>query len=523
MESSPKKHSIMDFRKGILIYLKKNSFPQGESRRYRAVQFQDMLFDSTKILGLNSKAKKIFSSKGDIITNIAQLIEYDTYYVSSGEIFNIGPSPRKITQKDVIAAIQAEKASKNPIIPQHSVFSLYLKEINDMKKDKESIEEDKTHIICNKATHILPDISLKTAITISKCIADMMSTSSMSDEENETIFDTIRKLQFHFFNIHLFTKGIFSKINNESLRHLLEDEIFNVINNKELNEIAISIVGPKCSGKTSLLYHMATVTYRKIQVSKQSSQVFVFPMCSSKLNLLDPYILLKDIFDICIQSSQIREIEIYPYTDSIKKWFYDQIQSIVCIPVPEKLRNNQFINLKEFIPLFRKIQILMKQRDGYEEFLETAFSIPQIFCKSIDCERVFYVIDDYNSLNVELPRSEFFPDSHKRIVAINLLNKILKGSSFIVSTLGSSESLIPHTSVIVSTEGFIKIQKEMHISFSNHSLTLSKCNGCPGYIDTFLTIHQKINQIPNTRSHSLLINAQISTLTSYLDNNKPVV
>ena len=259
MRSNPKNSSIpklTDKNKGFIIQIKKNSYPQGEIRRYRFISIQELLVDSTKILNLNSNASKVYNSNGNIIYNSSEIVEHEIYYISIGEPFFKGiytPNKKKIIYKEHEKVDQSLTPNDKQLKSQVSVFTAFLNDLNEEAKRKL-----KKNLIIEESSLLKFEKNNKYGIEllqkISLAIGYYLFQSKIEDNINE-IKENVQYLHFSLFDNYINLSEINNNFSNITIIEMIQDKCIDQFEGLNPNEIKFLITGPSKSGKSSLLYN----------------------------------------------------------------------------------------------------------------------------------------------------------------------------------------------------------------------------------------------------------------------------
>lgn len=493
---------------GFSIYINKNAYPRDlKPKLYRFKTFDKLLSESMNVLNLNSKATKIFTDKGVLVNGNDDIKEGQTYYVSCGEKFNYGmPSPvkkRPLSQIDrspqQSKVEEKEQEEKEPPPPTKTKEQIALE-----KKRQFFLKEQNSF----NRTMVMAQRTLEEALRV--------ATSSVFEQlgENQRIrlpnwysVQTIHDdTQFSLFQRSLINQKICPS-SNEVLPEL-DSWVLDSLKNISLNELKLVLAGPRQSGKTTLLYSLATLLLRKLQVSDSANSYLLFPLNFEfqTLELNDHNQLLRLFIKIAFDSLEYSCLPLVPYLQQLRKWF---IMTVYGSPIqfptpitgihsadstPEQIYPR--VNAASIKSLAKSIGDAIKGtgRDGLEKFLQAVVELPYNLAKAVGLNGVIYILDSFEySDYYYTPCENCFPESLKPISLSRFIcNELNKKDVFYLVSFQEEEHFMEcfssNDAALIDTVGLLRdvtYSAEIIVRKPPLRIGFEDCLGCPGYINKF--------------------------------------
>jgi hypothetical protein len=484
--SSPRK-SIGDRSvRGVSIQIVKNQYPRLQPRIYRLVTIEKLLDDSMQILNLNSLGQKVFKADGTPVKTVDEVQEHETLYVSSGEPFGFGmPSAAKRRSPPTSPPPPLSKKKEptpSPPKPPPTIlqreFPMFHRVVALSKRTTNETMRESTAAVYAGLTDS-QKVRLETA-----------------NQGVQKIHDDTQ----HFLFIHHLLRQL---IGPRSIELLPETTAWamNLLKGLSLEDIRLVISGPRQSGKTTLLYELASVLARKLQVSDEASQWLLFPLnfeiCSPQLNGHER--LLRLFVSVAFQSLEYSCLKLLPYLDLFRKWFVLSAFG-AAMPWPKELEGCPFLDAKVLAALTHSLSQALTANgdDSLSEFIGEVCAFPHKFAVAVGLKGALFVLDGFEYTRIEFePAEDCFDNSLRPVCLSDVLSLALNESPYIVSLKNEREFLecfAASDAALLATEGIVHEAKEPVILVRNppFQIRVEDCAGCPGYLVMFRALVKKI-------------------------------
>jgi hypothetical protein len=261
-----------------------------------------------------------------------------------------------------------------------------------------------------------------------------------------------------------------------------------------IDEIKFVVGGPRQSGKTTLLYTLATVLSRKLQLSADRSQYLLFPMNFEleSVHLANHVRLLRLFITTAFQALEYSSLRIVPYLEALHRWFVLTVFGSTIAPVQPLIRDN-FVKLDPLLELATSLaKLLISNADHtLEQFVEKLCAFPREFAVALGLKGVVFVFDAFEFASWEFVAGpELFPRSLRPVYFTDALCAEMNKSPYLVSMQSEANFLKMFSSpdgIYVGTEHLLDPKEEVVLRVRDPSLaiTVADCRGCPGYIARF--------------------------------------
>ena len=480
-------------KQGVLVLLVKNAYPRVAPKRYCAMSLEKLLRDAVQILGLTSHAKRAFREDGSVLKSLEELGEMETLYISCGEKFGQGmPSPKKASPTS--SPKRAEESPKKEEKKEEKVESPPASPTKENKVKKEIESFTKIVAMSTRTT----DETMKEATASVYASLDKAGKKRLSSLQQ--LHDDVQgELLVH----HLLRQSIAPKVVTDL--HDITGILINKLKLLSMDEVKFAIAGPKQSGKTTVLYALASLLARKLQVSDEASQYLFFPVNFEVevCELQSHQRLLRLFVATMFQALEYSSLKILPYLEALKRWF------TLCVfgsylTVPDVVAECGLFNVTKLQELAKSVSAALKKDDDHalEEFMALVCEMPGLFAEACGLRGVIYVLDSFEFCDITItPGREVFPRSLKPVNLAQCMCKVLSKSPYLVSMQDEQSFLQAFTCndcEVIDMCGLIPDQVcDAYIATRQPAMRLkiSDCMGAPGYIGAFKKLLERVEQM----------------------------
>lgn len=476
-------------KQGVLVLLVKNAYPRVAPKRYCAMSLDKLLRDAIQILGLTSHAKRAFHEDGSVVSSFEELREMETLYISCGEKFGQGmPSPKR--------ASPSSSPKRNEGSPK--------------KEEKE--EKQEAPASPPKENKVKKEIdSFQRVVALSTRTADetmkeaTASVYASLDKAGKKRLGTLQQLhddvQGELLVQHLLRQSIAPKVVTDlsDITSLLIDKLKLL----SMQEVKFAIAGPKQSGKTTVLYALASLLARKLQVSDEASQYLFFPVNFEVevLELQDCSRLLRLFVATMFQALEYSSLKVLPYLEALRRWFSLSVFGSF-VQVPQDVVKSGMFDAEKLNELAKSINGALAQDSDHslEEFVAKVCAMPGLFAEACGLKGVIFVLDSFEFCDITLcPQPEAFSRSLKTVNLAQCMCKVLAKSPYLVSMQNEQYFLSAFTCndcEIIDMCGLIQDPVcDGYIATRQPTMRLkiTDCMGAPGYIGAFKKLMARIH------------------------------
>jgi hypothetical protein len=277
-----------------------------------------------------------------------------------------------------------------------------------------------------------------------------------------------------------------------------------------VSEIKFVIGGLKQSGKTTLLYLLASVLCRKLQLSDEASSVLFFPFNweLSSLEIEEPARLLRLFIQNAFDALEYSSLRLLPFLGPLRKWFWAIIFG-ASISAPQELAGCPDISVAAVQKLAKDLRDA-QDRDGDDslgEFVREVCAFPRRFAKAVGLHGVVFIFDGFESTNLLFrPHEGFFARSLRDVRLCDVLSAELEKAPYLVSMRDEVlffESFLCTDAQYIGTEGLVQDGDgdEVWVRDPNPDedpalrLAEADCLGHPGYVAAFRKIVSRVRAI----------------------------
>lgn len=525
---------------GIQIFLVKNAYPRAAPKRYRAINLEKLLHDSVTILSLTSRASKIYTESGKVITTFDAIQPQETLYISCGEKFghgmasptkkrppshmsNAAPlSPRVVTEKD---------NEDQPPKPKEK------KQLTAEEKKQKEIDSFQRLIAYAPTTY------QEAMRDSSASMFASLTTGQRSKLTNAEELEVLHNDTQQYYLINALTKcSICPGESLSDVNDLINQYCINLYKGMDPEDIKFVVVGPHQSGKSSLVYLMTTILNRKFQVCDEFNQNLFFTINFEQetLYMNECTKLLHLFVNRTFECAYFSNMALVPCIAPLQQWFISQITGTnplypsVCDLIP-------CIDSKMIFDIVKLIKNAQKSNevDALAKFVQLACDVPALIGEALGFKKVVYVIDSFEYSNVKMyQQSGQFLSKGNVFLASHLCNSLdlnyyivsMENEQLFMECFTCNDALLIDADKIAESYGCPARIEIPNLSFC---LTIKDCSGCPGYIIQFLKLVNLIQQytdnsavksrlslVQATPDHSRLkiIRLQLSRLCLLIEN-----
>lgn len=530
---SPKDISTRTLQ-GLPVLIMKNSYPRGESRRYRLVTLEKLLTDSVQVLGLTSNARKVFTQDGKLVSDIGTIPEHATLLISCGEPFNQGMPTKK----------PKARRSESPTLPppsQAQEEELKLKEESvtsqtDLRSQQQSAMFQSVQFLFdeNKNGQDLLTRSLSGSITppppkVDKETKKLIQTSTRSiDEElrdsslavyasltkeeklevenTQAVNNLYRTTQFNYFTASLMNQMIYNHLQDDDVRNLVVKWCNDKLEDYEPITTKILLTGPKKSGKTSVLYTFASQLYQKVQVDEElSDKILFFPI---NFETFQNQAQTAELYYTAFVKKTFESVKhccfsINPMCDSLENYFLT-LPRLTSIPkLPPGIAEYTNISTKSLKSMAANILEIFSKKGKNNAFtyaFDAIVQFPRLIAKAIGLQDVFFIIDHIDLIDCDIQPTSAYSSSFKPVNLLNLIIEEISKSPFLIGIRNDSNmvsKLSPLHPLLRDMAKFFTVQEPRVIRSLEPAFkfTSNDCMGCPAYLSLFNDLFTSINRM----------------------------
>jgi hypothetical protein len=450
---------------------------------------------------LNEHARKLFNKDGRPIKSADDIADQETLYVSTGEPFGFG-----VTSAGKPKKAAAPTSPKPPDAPKKEPL-----DETAGKTPKSRKERIKAEIL--SFNRMVAASSRPQEEAIKESTASVYATL---DRPQQRKLPDIVPMHDDCQQMLLMTHLLRLSICPHHAEPLPESTRFaqNAFHHVATSEIRFVIGGPRQSGKTTLLYQLASVLCRKLQLSDEVSTFLLFPVNFELISFAvgDVVQLLHLFIATAFDAVEYSALRLLPWLGGLRKWFLACIFGAAIAP-PQDLVASGFFNVQSLVRITKDLRRALKEDGDHSlrEFVELACAFPNSFARAVGLKGAIFIIDAFELTQVSIsPSPGFFPRSLEGVCLSDTLSGELNRSSFLVSMRDEQrffECFACEDAAFIGTQGIVSVPDRdddeiwVHDAFipieENPGLRLreSECLGCPGFITLFRRVAQLSTQI----------------------------
>jgi len=506
---------------GFNISITKNSYPRGNSFKYRFISVEKLLSDSVQILSLHDKAKKAFNKDGKAIVSEEDVEEGMNLFISCGEPFGSGlasPTKRRSLPNfdDVDFSSGLYNTTNTARAPSPSDVKPSPKKEGASRKE---IEKGAFHRMIALSQRSVQQTVIESSVS---SFASLDVTSRKSLENYSNLLQLMKDAQYHHFQNHLTIQRICPSNKNSDIDIAVDEWCISRLNELTTKDIKFVISGPPKSGKSSLMYNLSLILLRKIQESQEIDEFMYVPINFAQidLDLGDIDHMYKQFITIFLNAASYSNFAVSPFVPSLITWFLSLISSPV-IPAFPQIPPVNGVDSSGIQEIGKKIFSSYRTNKNLSQFIENLVSFPHSIATSISRKNIIMIIDHFEYCDIQILDPELFPQSRKPVSLANIFSKFLGTVQFIVSM--KSEQMFFQCfkceSLSIDTDNILDSYKEyrelVDISIPI-SLTINDCLKAPGYISSFVKLADLVQenaQLPQTNKFSSISSSALASKT----------
>ncbi|OHS93488.1 hypothetical protein TRFO_40217 [Tritrichomonas foetus] len=492
--SSPTQRKPLHERsmRGKLIYIAKNAYPRDNFKRYKFTSLDKLLSESMTLVGLNEHAKKIYKEDGTVVKDETDILDGQKYLISCGEKYNYGfPSPGRKSSPIKKDVPPEEVEDKSPAKP------------DEPPKSKEQIKFEKKQQRFQKEVLSFQRILAVSPKTVEETLHHATSSVFQSLLENQRrrlpnyyqlqeIHDSTQQGRFIS---HLIDQKICPSSND--ILAEVDDWTINFLKAASLDELKYVITGPRQSGKTTLLYTISSILFRKLQISEEASNYLFFPMNFEyqTLELSNHSNLLKLFISTAFDALEYCNFALLPYVQQLRKWFIMTVYGAQ-LQFPNGITQVGNVDVNALTALSKGLGTALKGQgqNGLQNFIQKVCEFPALFAKALGFTDVIFILDSFEYCDFFFtPNDEVFPESLKPVsLSQTLCESLMNNSSLYLISLQDEQHFMECFScddaALIDTEGLLRgitSPSEIIVRQPPLRLGIDDCLGCPGYISMF--------------------------------------
>jgi hypothetical protein len=475
---------------GKAIFITRNAHPRTTPRLYRLVSFEKLFADAVRICQLNNKAVRAFNADGVAITSVDDVQQQETLFISSGEPFARAASSPSRTRRTAPPAPATARPAREPE-PESPTKTLRT------KQERLQAEIASFQRLVAFSRRSVDEALVESAASV------FAGLDRAQQARLASIGRTHDDCQLQLFLNHLLALGIAPTTPN--LHPATVAYAQGAFHRVRLEDVRFVIDGPRQSGKTTLLYQLASVLARKLQVSEAASQYLWFPLnCElAMLELEDVHRLLRLFLRTVFQAVEYSSLRLLPVLEELRAWFFVSVFG-AAVPVPKAVAASPFVDVEAVTALALKLKTALRadkdaktqKDDSLQRFLKKLCSFPNNFAKAVGLRGAIFVIDAFEDSDaILMPQPGAFPRSLRPSKLSEVLSTKIMKCPYLVSMRDEQrffESFLPQDAMLISTEGLVPLERIDEVSINDPiggtgglTLRTSDCRGYPGYVSRF--------------------------------------
>ena len=493
--------------KGFPIQIQRNAYPRGNIMQYTFTNFESLLVDAQRILNLPSQAKKVFDARGNKVESEDAFERKKLYYISCGESFAQGVN---VTQK--MKQLQPKTEEEEEDQPQQTFYEQAISQNKEKEAQKraeaemqQTPEKSKQQERREKETAAFNRLLALSNKTVQEAFIESTLSAFASTEPDEKAklekFDQLSTLtkntQYYDFINQLITNQLAPTFATSPIQDEVDMFFIDMMKGLTIDELKFIITGLPQTGKSSVLFSLATVLFRKIQQSSAFGTFLFFPLNIEKLTLE-----LKNIRQVyyvwvttALTGARYSNYAIAPFIPTLIQWFCSIPTQPVAPSFPPLPQHVHGINFKAIHDLGVRIFQTSHDKKGLADFVAAVVEFPKEFAKAIGLQQVFYVLDHFEYIDVQFYDDPNFPDYVKP--TINFAAEVcraLETEKYVVSCqteTAFSKAFTCYDATPIDTEGIIESVtdgRKITLLPLRIEITTADCKGCPGILAQFTKV-----------------------------------
>ncbi|KAF0852339.1 putative mitochondrial protein [Andalucia godoyi] len=190
------------------------------------------------------------------------------------------------------------------------------------------------------------------------------------------------------------------------LREVLERQIRVINNERSLAHLCVAVLGPRRSGKTTLVYLLCRLAARLFLNNGQWKKVFVFSVNWSHLLQMDKsmeafyYRFVDTLFaSLCKQKASL-----VPYKSGLILFFRKIISQKSIASLPQEFVRRHCSAAAVFRSYSQRMLVCWHETSNLDEFLRLTFGLPRYVSEAFCFHDVLFIADHFDAANVTLCR-----------------------------------------------------------------------------------------------------------------------
>ena len=501
---------------GKLVKLLEFGGPKAEPKRLVIKgTFNDFLLDATELLKLTMKVKYVYTEEGEQIKSLEDIKDGAVLLVSprdqKSKLQNSpGKSPRLNSSK-----IPTPKGKRTPqstpektATPDKSIQST--PPINLSKtspKLQKSTPQKETKFSPEKS--LIPEVKESPYVRYHQLLITLPGTAddhllysmlssytSLSQSQRklasdyDKLEDIYRNTQYRLFSQLLESELICTVQADSIVNEQITQRCLEYLDEKQLDDIKYAIIGPPHCGKTSVLYNISLILYRKLQLSDDNDTVFMFPYNIQKhlRDVNDPiefYLSFARVLTDCLLFSRFQCWNCFL---QIREWFFS-IPTIGTLPqLTEMITKNPFIDSERMKALGKRLHNLFRKQNSIEvtQFQKEILGLPVEFAQIFGYQKVCFLLDHVKNIS-----SSFSQSLAEGISKMPFIIAAIEDENFKQAFKKRSSPIYP--------DDFCQINEKRSIRINNTIIDTTDCNGFPSYIHSYCDILNTMESIQTVK------------------------
>jgi hypothetical protein len=508
------------------VYLCKIDFPGDEPKRIRVPKsFQELLRVATEVLGLRRPAVHLSDSKGNTLSDLAQIEPNLKVFVS----YTVPPSievadpvyklrmhqEKRLKAPQPVPRQQPKRRPPPENVPQHQALAASRLTVKDNLRDS------------------LLSLYMSLGPAQKAQIASGPALEKLANDTQQYVVENSLLTQFI---------GPAAVIEGTELGQAATAWALKQLKALRPEQCRFAVIGPSQSGRSTLLSILVSIFSQKLQFAAQNRDYLIVPFNWSfyQIHLDDHPKLLEVFVSNTFGSLRGSRPEVIPLLDTLQHWFFSLLTTRTLPPLilpslkapdPPWLKpvldvgrilhrcwNKKDKTWEETAPSNGKL----REDDNFARFLIETVRFPVKIAAAFGFKSAVLVCDHFDVAAHLIHPSDHFPGQIGPVSLFEILSDVIKTTPFFVSAFDADQLQHLFRKFRIedyrqlSTEGIIpKRAKEVLLVPQIQGLTLTSemCRGCPAYC----SLYDRVCQLAVEMQQRTIVKSQFPRLKSVVD------
>lgn len=468
------------------VFLYKVDFPDMEPKRIRLPEtFDELLTQATKKLHLGRPAKQVFDDDGNAFTDIESIPSMCPLYISCAE--------RPVADDE-----QPLYRSRLPLKPAKATLNLPPVK---QPKAKPKPEDAAQHQAIASSPFTVRENMRNSLITLFCSLTPEQKGALPATPALQKLISDVQQQKFEHQLLSQFIGS--SSIWQSEYGKVVTTHAVDKMKGLKPNDCKFLIIGPRHSGKSTLLNAAATVFFQKLQISGDLGNYLLFPV-NWELHqmLLDDFAKIYRLYIVTTMTGlRNARMDLLKVIDALEQWFLSiiTIQGVPLFP-PALLHAENFP--KELITgIGQRVSKAWSSKKDFSGFVEMTLALPKEIAHAFGLKNVVYIFDHLDVADVVAQSPRHFTNAHQQVTLADVLCGEIAQAPYFIAAKDDAALFDMFTLTDfrqLSTERILEPKEKREILIADPSLVVSyeMCHGCPAYCAQFDRVYEfvKTNQ-----------------------------